>query len=279
MTAPLLLNPASYAAPFPIRKALLDSLTSSSIPTAPAPGSFSPMHACPLSPVSMRTSLMSCAPAFSTGSLSSMARAMETPSLMTCGTPNLDSSTTFRPAQRESVLLSQTWQSVWQSVPCHVMGCHPGISGSASAAEPHRAIGGRDHDPPRGPSVTATASATLLMPICNLRRDSPSNTISLASDALTTCGNKDAIQPWRRFCDVRICGYVQGGVAMRLGESQPSQRIGFPTQLRANELRCAADWLTRIFGASGASATLRDDCILAEGRVRKRKTFSISLSI
>ena len=157
---------------------------------------------------------------------------------------------------------------------CHVMG----------SAVQHQGLNRRGrlegyHDAPRGPSVTATASATLLMPICNLRRDSPSNTISLASDALTTCGNKDAIQPWRRFCDVRICGYVQGGVAMRLGESQPSQRIGFPTQLRANELRCAADWLTRIFGASGASATLRDDCILAEGRVRKRKTASISLSI
>jgi hypothetical protein len=44
------------------------------------------------------TSLMSCAPAFSTGSGRSMARAMDTPSLMTCGTPNFCSSTTLRPA-------------------------------------------------------------------------------------------------------------------------------------------------------------------------------------
>jgi len=47
---------------------------------------------------SARASLMSCAPAFSTGSSSSMARAMDTPSLMTCGTPYDCSSTTLRPA-------------------------------------------------------------------------------------------------------------------------------------------------------------------------------------
>ena len=44
-----------------------------------------------------RTSLISCAPAFSIGSSSSMARAMETPSLMTCGAPYGCSSTTFLP--------------------------------------------------------------------------------------------------------------------------------------------------------------------------------------
>mmetsp|Transcript_46071 Transcript_46071/g.73775 ORF Transcript_46071/g.73775 Transcript_46071/m.73775 type:complete len:344 (-) Transcript_46071:256-1287(-) len=43
------------------------------------------------------TSLMSCAPAFSTGSGSVMARAMVTPSLITWGMPNFSSSTTLRP--------------------------------------------------------------------------------------------------------------------------------------------------------------------------------------
>jgi hypothetical protein len=38
---------------------------------------------------------------------------------------------------------------------------------------------------PRGPSVTPTASATLLMPICSFLRESESKRMSLAS-ALTT---------------------------------------------------------------------------------------------
>ena len=41
---------------------------------------------------------------------------------------------------------------------------------------------------PRGPSVTCTASATLLMPSCILRRDALSKMMSLAS-ARTTCGS------------------------------------------------------------------------------------------
>jgi len=53
--------------------------------------------------LSARASLMSCAPAFSTGSSSSMARAIDTPSLMTCGTPYDCSSTTLRPAARAGV--------------------------------------------------------------------------------------------------------------------------------------------------------------------------------
>ena len=44
------------------------------------------------------TSLMSCAPAFSAGSGSTIARAIVTPSLITWGTPNFSSSTTLRPA-------------------------------------------------------------------------------------------------------------------------------------------------------------------------------------
>ena len=46
------------------------------------------------------TSLMSWAPAFSTRSSRSIARAMDTPSLMTCGVPYFCSSTTFRPGVR-----------------------------------------------------------------------------------------------------------------------------------------------------------------------------------
>mmetsp|Transcript_15912 Transcript_15912/g.40427 ORF Transcript_15912/g.40427 Transcript_15912/m.40427 type:complete len:248 (-) Transcript_15912:145-888(-) len=76
------------------------------------------------------TSLMSWAPAFSTGSCSSMARAMDTPSLITCGTPKSCCSTTLRP---------------------------------------------------RGPRVTPTARASLLMPRCILARESASKAMSLAS--------------------------------------------------------------------------------------------------
>lgn len=42
-------------------------------------------------------------------------------------------------------------------------------------------------DPPRGPSVTPTASATLLMPFCSRARDSLSKTIVFASAAFVTC--------------------------------------------------------------------------------------------
>ena len=43
------------------------------------------------------TSLINCAPASSTGSGSSINLAIETPSLITCGTPNFSSNTTFLP--------------------------------------------------------------------------------------------------------------------------------------------------------------------------------------
>jgi hypothetical protein len=51
-------------------------------------------------------------------------------------------------------------------------------------------------DPPLGPRVTDTASATLLIPFCSLRLESTSKTISFASAALTTCVRKQ----WVRAC-------------------------------------------------------------------------------
>ena len=66
------------------------------------------------------TSLISCAPAFSIGSSSSMARAMDTPSLMTSGDPYDCSRTTFLPAEgsfHSSHLCTTTQEGVVQLEP------------------------------------------------------------------------------------------------------------------------------------------------------------------
>mmetsp|Transcript_13114 Transcript_13114/g.27682 ORF Transcript_13114/g.27682 Transcript_13114/m.27682 type:complete len:262 (-) Transcript_13114:18-803(-) len=100
------------------------------------------------------TSLMSCAPAFSTGQGKSMALAMDTPSLMTSGFPYDCSRTTFLPL---------------------------------------------------GPSVTLTASASLLIPSAIFFLLSLSNLSSLGSARTTTEDAPARLPPWRSACCLR-CG-------------------------------------------------------------------------
>jgi hypothetical protein len=60
--------------------------------------------------------------------------------------------------------------------------------------------------------VTATASATLLMPLCSRRLESASKTISLASLARTTCGVREWLSD-RSFQDRAACACAGGRLA------------------------------------------------------------------
>ena len=155
---------------------------------------------------------MSWAPAFSIGSSSSMARAMETPSLITWGLPYDCSNTTFLPAQTPDLhdIISEVIRLIHFPICMHKVKHSPsmplldfwlqrwhvlvwsvhflpkgeeGRSGTATQSKKDKNAFGAQCSP-LGPRVTPTASASLLIPICIFLRDSLSKMISFAAERI-----------------------------------------------------------------------------------------------